>query len=189
MWQSRHRCRIAASDSFCLFAALLILTIPLQWLMAAAAAATVHEMGHICTVWLSGGRINSIVVQPGSVSIHTSPMGRRQNAMALAAGPLASLSLLLIFPFFPRIAFCGAVQGVFNLLPLMPLDGGKLLRMLSMDEEICKTVETSCLTILICAGGAVGLWTNSLLPATLPLLLFLSRRRKIPCKPAQFGVQ
>lgn len=55
-------------------------------------------------------------------------MSPGRELLCVLAGPAVSFSLLALARFFPRIAICGLVQGIYNLLPIYPLDGGKALR-------------------------------------------------------------
>lgn len=107
---------------------LLLLTLPLRWLLAAALAGAVHELCHLAAVRLLGGRIKGLVLGPGGAVMDAElPPGIGQ-LLAILAGPMGSLALLGLCRWFPRVALCGAVQGLFNLLPLPWLDGGRALR-------------------------------------------------------------
>lgn len=154
----------------CLFAALLIMTVPLPWLAASFTAALLHELGHICVVLLCGGRITDLRIGLGGAVLHSGGMKPIHSILSIAAGPAVSLSLLFLFPWLPRFALCGAAQGLFNLLPIFPLDGGRmvgeLVCFLFSDRTagiIRKTVETIFLLMLgicILAGAFTLLFTR-----------------------------
>lgn len=107
--------------------ALLLLTLPLPWFAAAVAAAGIHEAGHLLAIRLLGADARKIQVGPTGAKIHTSFSEPWRELLCAAAGPAASLLLVLAAKPFPRIALCGFVQGLYNLLPIYPLDGGRML--------------------------------------------------------------
>lgn len=118
-------------DAFsCIAGAFLLLMLPLDWLLSAFTAALAHEAGHILTVLLLGGRIRRIRVRISGCEIETAPMGEPGSVVCILAGPLASFLLLSVRNRFPLIAVFGLFQGMYNLLPVMPLDGGRVLRYL-----------------------------------------------------------
>jgi membrane-associated protease RseP (regulator of RpoE activity) len=59
--------------------------------------------------------------------MQTPPLNYRQELAAAAAGPLSSFLLVLIFPVAPRAALYSVCLGLFNLLPIPGLDGGRML--------------------------------------------------------------
>ena len=115
------------SGGFCLTMAVMLLVLPLDWLLAMAAAGFVHELAHILAVWLLGGRILSCRISAGGAVIETSPMESVSQLLCILAGPLGGLALLPLARFLPKLAVCAFVQSAYNLLPLFPLDGGRAL--------------------------------------------------------------
>lgn len=109
-----------------LLAALLLL-LPLQWVIALVLAATVHECFHALAVRLLGGRILRLTIGPGGAVMEATPMEGTKALLCSLAGPAGSLSLLLVSRWLPRAAICSLIQGCYNLLPLLPLDGGNAL--------------------------------------------------------------
>lgn len=107
--------------------ALLLLSLPFRWVLAAITAAAIHELFHISAVFLLGGSLQHMEVGVRCASIHSGPMSPLHSVICSAAGPVGSLLLLILFRPFPRIAICGFIQGFFNLLPLFPLDGGRMV--------------------------------------------------------------
>ena len=112
---------------FFLTAAAAILLIPLQWLFAWILAAVIHEAFHLLAVWLFHYPIRTIILDGGGAVIEADiPIGPKMAICSLA-GPLGGLFLLLFVRTAPRVALCGMIQSLYNLLPLCHLDGGRAL--------------------------------------------------------------
>lgn len=114
----------------CILGALMLLVLPLRWMLAWAVAAALHELGHLVAVCLLGGRVLEIRAGARGMVMETVPMKPWQTILATAAGPGVSLSLVLLCRWMPRTALCGLAQGLYNLLPIYPLDGGRIVRCL-----------------------------------------------------------
>ena len=178
-------------------AALLILILPLDWLLAAAAASAFHELCHVLMLYLLKGRILRIQVQAGGCIIESGRIGEPQQFASILAGPLGSLCLLLFCRAFPKVAICGLLQGLYNLLPVMPLDGGRLLRLLlyrfcpKRAEWIMTWMAVgSCILLDILAIWLIRFSSDGSWPAFLAVIWNLKfLPRKIPCKPSQIKVQ
>lgn len=118
---------IRVQPSACILMAALLLLLPLDWLIAALLAAAVHELGHLAVIHAYGSRPEFLSIGFFGAQIHTGPLDNRAEFFCAAAGPAASLCLLSLCRFFPKLALCGAVQGMFNLIPVHPMDGGRML--------------------------------------------------------------
>ncbi len=134
------------------------------------ASLLLHELAHTIMAALLGVKVAEIELLPfgGQASIEdfTALDPDREIYMALA-GPIISLSLAAVFHFVPALHSVRApliVQlnlylGIFNLLPALPLDGGRVLRAyLSRLIGYKKATAHSALlgemiALLICAYG------------------------------------
>lgn len=169
--------------------AVLLLFVPLKWLFAMALAAMVHELGHILAVGILGGEISSIRVGTGEACIEASIDSIRRAAVCTLAGPAANILLLLFYRWLPRTAICSAIQFLYNMLPIYPLDGGRLLQMAVNKQSVQRYVES----FAVFALALLGIWLTKILGIeTLPVcffLLLLLMLRKIPCKEREQIVQ
>lgn len=120
--------KVQISPYFYICIALILLVLPLPWILAVFAAAFVHECFHILALICVGGRFSLLQLHHDGARIALPEMSRGREMVCALAGPIGSLSLLLFSKWLPRIAFCGAMQAAFNLLPIYPLDGGRALR-------------------------------------------------------------
>lgn len=167
------RSRFSVSGGFCVLLALFALTVPLPWLLSALFSAMFHELGHIVMIYLLGGRIRLSSLGSSSADMVISPMSRGREALAAAGGPLFSLLLILFWRFCPRIALCAGFQLLYNLLPIYPMDGGRILSCLA-SEKACALIGKIC-RFLLCV---FVLWLAfcldlGLFPLLLGLLLWI----------------
>lgn len=170
----------------CVLGALMLLLLPLNWLVAMAAAAVFHEACHALAVIACGGKIWGICLDVGGAELVTGPLERRQEWLCALAGPMGSLVLVLLLGLFPRLAICALMQGLFNLLPLYPLDGGRILRCLVPGWS--GIVERGCGILLLCLGVLGAFWWKlGLMPVILTVFLWVKRKK--PCKSRRYGVQ
>lgn len=177
--------------------ALLLLILPFDWIAAVVIAAFFHELCHILTLYALNGRILHISFQPTGCLMEAGRIVEWKQFVSILAGPIGSISLLLLRHTAPQIAICGLIQGLYNLIPALPLDGGRLLTLLvyrfcpeQAERILCFTAMGICIVIDFLAiwchwAGCAGIWP--FLFAIIWNLRFLPR--KTPCKPFQIGVQ
>ena len=196
--RSCPRLNFQIDGAACLLGALALLMLPIHWIAAAVIAAGVHEACHLIALKLCGCRLAGFSIGSSGATIETEPLSPVAEMICSLAGPLGSLALLLVARWMPHIALCAAVQGIFNLLPVYPLDGGRiiggLLRLILQNdkrERVSTVIERTCIGLLT----VIGIYCTAVLHfGYLPVIIvaFLVMRvflRKIPCKEAQLAVQ
>ena len=123
----------------------------LSWLGAVFGSVLVHEASHCVVARRRGAIVDDILLTPlgGMSQLHEMPE-RPDDELAIAlVGPLTSLALalasagacvllggrlwppaLFVGSWFARLAWLNVLLGAFNLLPALPMDGGRVLRAL-----------------------------------------------------------
>lgn len=182
----------------CFLGALLCLTVPLDWLIAGILAACVHELCHMGTVRFLGGRIHSLHIGGAGAIFETTPMEPFREFICVLAGPAGSFALLALSQICPKLALCGLVQGMFNMMPVYPLDGGRALScaaraLLSSQKAgwVCLTVRRLTVLVLIVLS-MMGIFVYKLGAFSVIFILLLLCRTafgKIPCNADELGVQ
>ena len=177
--------------------AAMLLILPLNWILAIFFAALFHELCHYLAIRLAGGKVTGVSITHNGAVMQVTPLSARQELVCSLAGPAGSILLFFCCQWIPRTALCAGVQGFFNLLPMYPLDGGRIYRILMnfwfprLGARICRWTEhLMAVTVFL-----LGVWLSvgcrlGTGPIFLSLLL-LSRvvGGKISCKHGKVRVQ
>ena len=146
--------RINIKISFLFFA---MLTLIFAFDKRAVALVTVvsvalHEMGHIVALLGMGICPDEICFGIFGIRIRNCDcrLNYRQELIAVLCGPLVNVALTLAFFVLYRIFLCDVLMvifavnfsvAVFNLLPILPLDGGRLLHIMLMKMMSCEAAQ------------------------------------------------
>lgn len=154
-----------------------VLLLPIRWALSWALAVAVHELGHYFSLRLCHIPIYSVEISPTGIRMATGELQGREALFCALAGPFAGFSLILFSRFLPCTAFCGWLQGMFNLLPVYPLDGGRALRVVLC--KICGNphrIERGIAIALAIVVFILGFYARiGILPLGMLLFIFLQK--------------
>ena len=128
--------RLCKTDIFVGYEAVAAMTAVLLFdreniVISCAAAALLHETGHLLMMRLCGVRVNRVRLRLFDVLIEAQDAPTwYADCWITLGGPLINLLCALVLcPFSRKLGWPHVALGVFNLLPLMSLDGGHLLEL------------------------------------------------------------
>lgn len=175
------RTRLQIDDSFwCMLAVLIFLDtdgIAPVFLLAAA----VHELGHLVMVLLCGGTITSFRLSAagGMLRYHLPTHSRRDDFLIAAAGPITGLVFAVVSGLLdlPLLAGAGILLNGFNLLPIAPLDGGRMLEcILDPMHPLIGFLAAASFVLLFMGGIYAGTQQNGWGLCLIAILLLTERR-------------
>ena len=185
----KNKLRLSIKPNTYFYLALLLFFVPLPWLAAWFIAVCSHELFHIVAVRLCGGEISRLDIGIGGMDMETSPLSERKRLIAILSGPAGGLLLVFLGRWLPKTALCSWMLSVYNLLPLLPLDGGRALEILLDEQPVFLIVEKVFLILLaVLALYSVMILKLGILPVAIVAVLW-ARNRKIPCKEGICKVQ
>ncbi len=162
-----------------------------------------HELGHALTARRYGIHTQDIVLTPigGMARITSMPKNPRQEIIIAIAGPLVSLSLagltfastvmLTIVPVIPAriyeglglLVWINLMLGLFNLVPALPMDGGRVLRgYLALKYDFLKATQIAAKVgrVLAVVGAVAGLfWLQSWSLVLISGLVYLAAGKEV----------
>ena len=147
----------------------------------------VHELSHAAALLLLGQRVTGISFDARGLCIgYDGTCSPRGHILAALAGPLGGALYALVgltdVPWLKQSACLSLLLTAFNLLPLMPLDGGRVFSQLCVlalgktrGERLCRTVSAALLTLLLLGGVILAAWKKSTAPLAAAIWLLLFR--------------
>lgn len=186
------------SSGLCILAALWVILLPIPWIAAFLTSVMLHELFHIAAIMLCGGKILQIRFRLFGAEIKTSPLSSWQEILCASAGPFSGILLLFFAKNFPRIALCGLCHSLYNLLPIYPMDGGRIIRAILfwiLPQELAQRL--TGLTEIVTKGAltvfifGISLTLKSVfIPLVLAAIYLLHKlKAKISCKDEPLAVQ
>ena len=120
----------------------------------------IHELGHVITALILKWKIEKVILLPfGALTIFNEDINRPliEEFLILVLGPLTQIVFTFIYNYFnysEKFINYSIVILVFNLLPIFPLDGSKILniflnKFLSFKKSHLITIYISLITILV----------------------------------------
>ena len=170
-----------------IYIVMLLFLVPLKWLFAWLFAAGFHEVCHWIAVKLCGGEIYSITIGLSGAKMECGPMTKMKRLFAVLLGPFGGLFLVLFARWIPRVALCSWFLSLFNLLPLLQLDGGRALEIL-LGEKALILQKIFLIVLSVVAIYVSVILRLGLLPLGIIVVLWLKSRNS-PCKPGSCKVQ
>ena len=168
MWICHEPPRVEISSGFLLLlGALFWLDKGVGLLPWGLAACIVHELGHVAVATALGGRMERLSLTAVGAELkigYDIPLTYSRDSLVALAGPLANLlagvlALALRWELAAALTFA---VGIFNLLPILPLDGGRIVYGLLANRldpdwaERLMTALSGCLVGLLVGVGAVA---------------------------------
>lgn len=158
-----------------LFGVLFLLTKQIEIYALIMIFALLHELGHLCAGLVLGFKPKSIAINPFGFQIEFKTQIEDYNKkvkqgnefclkkiVIALAGPMVNLLIVLICIFLNEkmiilketIIYSNLLLAIFNLLPIYPLDGGRILKQVvhiyKGKEEACKRVNAiSKITVIL----------------------------------------
>ena len=120
--------KIRIEPHFLIWVALLFAMIPVRFVLSALAAALFHEMCHITALKFLKYPVLDISIGGFGAKIHTVGLSGWDEVFIALAGPLGGLMLIPFAKWIPAISLFAFIQSLYNLIPVYPMDGGRVLR-------------------------------------------------------------
>lgn len=166
MWIFRRRARVEVSPGFLLVLGMLFwLDEGIGLLTWGLLACFIHELGHMAVSARFGGRVERLSLTAVGAELtfsYGTPLSYGRDSVVALAGPAANLiaggAALLMDWYLPAALSLGV--GAFNLLPIQPMDGGRVLyNLLSelLDPDWAERIMTAVAGCLV--GLLVGMGT------------------------------
>jgi len=159
-------------------------------------ALSLHEMAHLLVATKNGYSLKLIKLDMFGLSVELNEtIDEKDNFKINVAGPAFNLLLCIVcmafywlipvsYLYLNIFCFCNLTLAIFNLLPVYPLDGGKIFRGLIKSDKLYKILDClirySLATLFICAFFVSCFQTVNFMLLLLALFFITSKGKKTP---------
>jgi Zn-dependent protease len=157
------------------------------------ASVVLHELGHALVARKLGVRVSGIELSffGGAAKMVELPKSANDEVAIAAAGPAVSLMLgglgiglgaLTHFPLFAWLGWTNLILAGFNLIPALPMDGGRILRALltrKYDFVRATDIAVDVSRVAAIAFGIIGLMGAYQLLVLAPFLWWMGTRERM----------
>jgi len=157
----------------------------LLFLIAGFISILVHELGHALTAKHFGKQVEIVLQAFGGYAAYSggAPLSRTKSFLITAAGPAIQIVLGLVVLLFARqfdemspqaMGFLRVLYGIsffwaiFNLVPVLPMDGGRIMETLLGPQRIRLTLQISMAVAI-----GIGLLSFMLFPGSILIPIFM----------------
>lgn len=152
-----------------IFAIIFYLTKQIKIYTILMSFAFIHEIGHFVAGILLGLKVKSINIMPFGISINFEDYSNKyiiKKMIIALAGPLVNLIFVVLGIYnnwTEEIIYANILIGLFNLIPLYPLDGGRILKYIiqlttnSREAEMFVYKLSNILIIILTLVSSIGI--------------------------------
>ena len=158
-------------------------------------ALSIHEMSHLLVAYTKGYKLRKIKLDMFGMSVDLdSPLDDKDNFSVNIAGPIANLFVCLLclacYSIFPTSfhllnTFCisNLTLAIFNLIPIYPLDGGKIFYKFMNNEKSYKYANISIRITIVALSiffAYINLFNSRILFILTAIFFTISNKKPAP---------